>query len=255
MFIEQLNVIFAARGVTPDYSTMPIIQDNGDGPFIAVWDVGILGAVPTIAELDAVKAQAEAAILQRAKDIACDAVDLLRDIKKTLPILSEGEQVDSGTLSSGAMANELFAYDGKAMDVASITRSGDTATVVFDKNHHMNDAQSATFSGAAVGEYNDTFPCAVIDKRTVTFEILGSPATPAGGAITALPATFPWIDALNNDVFWSADKVKDIHRDTTKYERDCVQNARSLKNDVLSCDTAAEIDLIDITIGWPDTGL
>lgn len=183
------------------------------------------------------------------------SIDELRERKKTLPILTEGEQVDAGTLSSGAMANELFAYDGKTMMINSITLSGSTATVIFNKNHHLDEGQSFEISGANETEFNNEFVATIVDKKIATITVPGAPLTPATGTITALTKDYPWIDHLNNTVFWSASKFKAIHRDTTKYERDCVKHGRNLKDDVLDAITVAEVNAIDVNAGWPDTGI
>jgi hypothetical protein len=205
---------------------------------------------------DIVEAEYTAGALGRAQEKAKNLIDKLRENKKKMSILSEGEQIDAGTLNSGAMANELFAYDGKNMAVVSINRVDTIATAVFSKNHHAETGQTLTFAGAGEAEYvGGMVITAVIDKKTLTFTVAGTPATPATGAITALPSTFQWIDAQNNTVFWSADKIKDIHRDATKYERECVKHARDLKDDVLACGTIEELNAININTGWPVTGL
>lgn len=193
--------------------------------------------------------------LQYAKDAKKAEIDTLRDQKKQLPILSEGYQVDPDSLSTGAMANELFAYDGKSMAIDSITRSGSTASVTFAKNHHLQTGQSLSPAGADQSEYNGDFVATVTGKKTLDITVSGTPATPATGTITALPKDLPWIDNLNNMVFWAAGTFKAIHRDATKYDRDCVRHGRSLKDQVLAATTVAEIEAINITVGWPDTGL
>lgn len=192
--------------------------------------------------------------VDRAKAVVIRAVNDLRDIKKALPILTEGEIVDAGTLSSGAMANELYAYDGKAMVINSITRSDSIASVTFAKNHHLDSGQELEISGADQAEYNGEFTVTVTGKKTLDVTVSGTPVT-ATGTITALTKSFRWIDNLNNDVFWTAAKFKSIHRDTTKYERDCVRHGRDLKDEALDATTVGEIDAIDITVGWPDTGV
>lgn len=182
-------------------------------------------------------------------------VDNLRDQKKTLPVATEGEIVDAGTLSSGAMANELFAFDGKSMVINSITRSGSVASVTFAKNHHLDTGQMVAISGSDQIEYNGDFIITETGKKTLDFTVAGTPVSPATGTISALTKTYEWIDNLNNKVFWSATKFKAIHRDTTKYERDCVKHARDIKDDCLTSLTLAELDAIDVNTGWPETGV
>ncbi|MCK5444974.1 MAG: hypothetical protein KAI73_05075 [Rhodospirillaceae bacterium] len=235
---------------------MPFVERDAQNKIKAIYGTSHPQAQEYLPDDDAEVLAFRGEDLVGIKLIKTIAIDTLRDAKKLLPILTEGEQVDAGTLSSGAMANELFAYDGKSMAITSITRSGSEATVTFDKNHHLDEEQSFSISGAGEAEYNDDFAAeTIVDKKIVTITVAGTPATPATGTITALVKDYPWIDYLNNTVFWSAPKFKAIHRDTTKYERDCVKRGRVLKNLVLAAADVAAVDAIDITAGWPDTGI
>lgn len=229
--------------------------DGDDSDTLVALENGVPAADQSVVPSEAeIITEVNSIVLSLARSSALEAIDTLRDIKMGLPIMTEGETVDVGTLSSGALANAIFAYDGKIMVVNSITRSGSTATFVFAKNHHLDTGQEFESAGADQAEYNGDFTVTVTGKKTLDVTVSGTPAN-GTGSMTALTKNFVWIDALNNVVFWSATKIKAIHRDATKYDQDSVQQARKLKDEVLSATTVAEIDAIDIEAGWPDTGV
>ena len=66
------------------------------------------------------------------------------------------------------------------IDVASITRSGNIATVTTTSPHGFNDGQVTTIAGADQPEYNVTDTRIIIeDSVTFHYVVLGSPAAPA----------------------------------------------------------------------------
>ena len=199
--------------------------------------------------------QRDADVLSVAVNSFIKNVDALREVKIALPILSEGFQISGGTFVSGSMANSIFAFNGESISITSITRSGSTATVVTAENHHLDSGQSVTVSGADQADYNIQPVVTVIDKTTFTYTVAGTPTSPATGTIVAVIATFPWIDFLNNIVFWSNDTFNSIHKDATKYDQDCWMRGRVIKNLGLVAVSVGEIQAIDIAAGWPDTGL
>jgi uncharacterized phage protein gp47/JayE len=67
----------------------------------------------------------------------------------------------------------------------TITRVGSTATVTSISNHNLATGVSVTIAGASQSEYNITTIISVISNNQFTFQVSGSPATPATGAITA----------------------------------------------------------------------
>lgn len=69
--------------------------------------------------------------------------------------------------------------------VASLTRNGTTATAVTAAPHLLSSFVPVTIAGAAEPEYNVTdAQVTVIDPTTFTYQVVGSPSTPATGAIT-----------------------------------------------------------------------
>lgn len=66
----------------------------------------------------------------------------------------------------------------------SITRSGTTATVTVPSAVNWQTGSSVTISGAAQTEYNGTFVITVTDSTHFTYQVTGTPATPATGTIT-----------------------------------------------------------------------
>lgn len=70
------------------------------------------------------------------------------------------------------------------ISVTSITRSGNVATVVTDGDHGFDDGQETSISGAGETEYNVTNTRIIVeDATTFHYVVLGTPATPATGAI------------------------------------------------------------------------
>lgn len=72
------------------------------------------------------------------------------------------------------------------IDVSSITRSGNVATVTTVSPHGFDDGQTTTITGAIPGEYNVVNSRIIIESTTVFhYVVMGSPATPATGLIKA----------------------------------------------------------------------
>lgn len=89
---------------------------------------------------------------------------------------SDGLQYQS-TLSTTIAATVL--------SVASITRSGSTATVTTVADHLLANGVSVTIAGANETEYNGSFSILVTGAKTFTYTVTGTPASPATGTITA----------------------------------------------------------------------
>lgn len=66
----------------------------------------------------------------------------------------------------------------------SITRTGSTATVTLPSAVNWQSGSNVTVAGAAQTEYNGTFTITVTDSTHFTYEVTGTPATPATGTIT-----------------------------------------------------------------------
>lgn len=66
----------------------------------------------------------------------------------------------------------------------SITRIGATATATLPSATNWQTGSSVTISGATQTEYNGTFVITVVDSTHITFEVTGTPATPATGTIS-----------------------------------------------------------------------
>ena len=76
------------------------------------------------------------------------------------------------------------------LPVASITRSGTTATVTTRWAHGLTGTPQVTISGATAAAYNGTVTIAVTGATTFTYTgVSGNPTTPAAGSITAYPAS------------------------------------------------------------------
>lgn len=69
--------------------------------------------------------------------------------------------------------------------ITSITRSAQLATVTTASEHLLASGVTVTISGATQIEYNITTEITVTSATTFTYDVLGSPATPATGTIIA----------------------------------------------------------------------
>jgi len=72
----------------------------------------------------------------------------------------------------------------KSLSVASITRSGSTATLTTSAKHELGSTVKVTVTGADQPEYNVVNATTTITgNKTLTYEVAGTPATPATGTI------------------------------------------------------------------------
>jgi len=189
-----------------------------------------------------------------AKKTKTDAIDDLRDAKKSLPISSQGHQIDTGDVDAGVMATKIHAASLNSKTIVSITNDGGTATATTSKNHHIKTDGTVTIAGADQSEYNTTATATATGKKTFTYPIAGNP-DPATGTITFAPDTMRFIPATNEVLFVGADVFREIYLDVEEYVDECQINARELKNEVLEATTIAGVDAVDLDAGWPDTGI
>lgn len=87
---------------------------------------------------------------------------------------------DSGRLYTTTNTATITSF---SQSVASITRTGSTATVEFVDNHEIATGLNLAISGVNEAEYNGAFPVAVTGPKTLTYEVAGAPTTPATGTI------------------------------------------------------------------------
>lgn len=73
----------------------------------------------------------------------------------------------------------------QTINISGITRSGSTATATTSSAHGLATGISITVAGADQTEYNITATITVTSETTFTYEVSGSPTTPATGTITA----------------------------------------------------------------------
>ena len=196
----------------------------------------------------------EAGILPRAITSKKEAINNLRDVKKSLPIPSQTYQVDTGDLDVGTMATKIHAASLTGTAILSITNSGGVATATTAKNHHLKTGGTITVSGADQAEYNVTAIAIKTGNKTFTYPIAGTPA-PATGTIIFSTDTMRFIPTDNSVTFVDSATYREIYLDVESYVDACQINARELKNQVLAAVDIAEVDAIDIDTGWPDTGI
>lgn len=86
----------------------------------------------------------------------------------------------NGDLTS--MLDAVLANGFNLRAVASLTRAGATATVTIAAGHKYEAGQIVRVSGADQGAYNGDQRVLAVTSNTFTFEVAGTPATPATGA-------------------------------------------------------------------------
>lgn len=102
-----------------------------------------------------------------------------------IPLMYAGD-IETATIFTKAMSridnwmNRQTVYS----QLTSITRSGTTATATL-ANHALFTGQIITVAGATPTEYNGSYEVTVLTKDTFTYQVAGSPATPATGTILA----------------------------------------------------------------------
>lgn len=82
------------------------------------------------------------------------------------------------TTATVAITNNVLA-------VTSIVRVSQTATVTTTTNHNLASNVAVTIAGAGEAEYNGIQEIQVTGLDTFTYEVTGTPSTPASGVITA----------------------------------------------------------------------
>ena len=101
---------------------------------------------------------------------------------------------EAGSLQALLDAVLVNGYNAKTI---TITRSGATATASC-VGHGFESEQVLAISGADQPEYTGEFRISVNDADTFTFEVSGTPATPATGTITAKVAPIGWATAFSS---------------------------------------------------------
>jgi uncharacterized phage protein gp47/JayE len=106
-----------------------------------------------------------------------------------------GSIIDAGTLYQTEsqveyeVINQNYVINQTILVVKSLTRSGTTVTAIFNSAHNFASNINVLIAGADQGEYNGTFPITVTSEDSFTYEITGTPVTPATGSITATADT------------------------------------------------------------------
>jgi uncharacterized phage protein gp47/JayE len=103
-------------------------------------------------------------------------------IGSTIPIATIF-QTSTGVQYS--VINQAVTIQTVLYNVASLSRSGSTATAVFSTNHNLATGVSMTVAGAIETDYNGTFVITATGEDELTYELTGTPTTPATGSITA----------------------------------------------------------------------
>ena len=101
-------------------------------------------------------------------------------IGNTIPILTQ-LRAETGNLYTTLADATITSL---VTSISSLTKVGSTVTAVTSSAHGLASNIEATIAGAVETDYNGTFTITVLDDTTFTYEITGSPTTPATGTIT-----------------------------------------------------------------------
>jgi len=101
-----------------------------------------------------------------------------------------GSTIPAATLFQSSDSNQYVSQDSATINDATISVSTATqvaslVTIVTVTDHNFATGISVTISGAVEAEYNGTFTITVTALDTFTYQIVGSPSTPATGTILA----------------------------------------------------------------------
>lgn len=101
-----------------------------------------------------------------------------------------GNTVPTGTVVTDTTGIEYttdadVTVSANILTVTSITRTGTTATATTASAHHLASAVQVATAGAVETAYNGVQEIQVTGDNTFTYQVAGSPSTPATGTITA----------------------------------------------------------------------
>jgi len=131
------------------------------------------------------------------------------------------------------LANEVT-ISNISNSVVSITRSGTTATVITTGAHSLATGITDTIAGVDQTEYNGSFVVTVISLTSFTYQVTGSPATPATGTI--LSSFDGAVGTLDSDGFG---KVQNLDSGAQV----------NLSIAIIGIDTASFVGLVGVTGG------
>ena len=123
---------------------------------------------------------------------------LYKDVEKSPATQSTGTVTATGTSTSTiADGAPLSTTDGveyltvglatistNVVSVSTLTRIGTTATATTASDHNLASGMSVVIADAVETDYNGTVVIMVTGLNTFTYEVTGSPSTPATGTIT-----------------------------------------------------------------------
>lgn len=105
---------------------------------------------------------------------------------KVFTSLQQGAPTINGVTGSLITALDAILVNGYGqVNVSSITRSGTTATVTTATAHGLATGDVALIAGAVETAYNGEFVITMTSATTFTYDVAGSPSTPATGTITS----------------------------------------------------------------------
>ena len=144
------------------------------------------------------KAAQKTAFPHTAIGIYADLWFSLKGVNRQPASQANGEVNATGTLGTLIPADTiLISGSGKeykttedddisevVLSVDTLTRSGSTVTATFLEPHHISTGIEGTIAGADQSEYNGTFTLTAFNDLQLTYEIVGTPITPATGTIT-----------------------------------------------------------------------
>jgi len=168
------------------------------------------------------------------------------NINRNAATVATGNVVATGTAGTTIPVGTLYASsDGliyesdlsvvltaSVISVASITRSGTTATVTTTSNHGLASNVLVTIAGAVETAYNvSNAAIQVTGLDTFTYQVSGAPSTPATGTITAAFTAIP-VPVTSQDYGADVNQLADAEL--------------NLQSPIAGVDNAAKVDYAEI---------
>jgi len=113
----------------------------------------------------------------------------------------------TGGVSIDRLQESYTPEAANVVSVTTITLTGSTATVTTTVDHFFIDDMTVVVAGANESEYNGNFVITSIPaSNQFTYEVVGSPTTPATGTITATQQARLWAYVVLDDEITSKDR-------------------------------------------------
>lgn len=155
---------------------LEIFPNTADGPYLQMW-----GELVEITQNPATQ--------------STGVITATGNVGVVIPFLSPFVD-SSGAIYTSQSAASITA---NSMGILSMTRSGNTATVMTNGDHPFASGMTITIAGADQTDYNGPQVITVTETDQFTFQVQNTPVTPATGATITAAANCVSISVISND--------------------------------------------------------